>query len=237
MKTVSELTEAMAAPYSGKTLTVRKGGGKEFTYIPWTAMVRHLTEVFDWDGWGGRNAGVHYDPTSKAYVVAIDLEIYVWDVRANAVRTIPRPGIGVEMVKYDGADSHDAAKGARSDGLVNAGRNLGDAFGLALTPERDATNNGTVQGSAVVTRNGNQSSDEPPTEGQVNTLRKCKVPEDLIRVSTKQQAGTFFDCIFADKKTGAYKFGRKFSNEEALVRAFGQDAVDAALAGAEELPF
>lgn len=212
MKTVQELGAAMAARYEGPVAKVRKGT-QERTYIPWPAMVRHLNSIFDWDGWGARTVSVV--PSGDTYTVAIDLEVYVWDERANAIRTIPRPGVSGTLVR--GEDASDAAGGARSLALVNGARSLGDAFGLYLTPDKSeapAASNGHSNGHQ-------QANGEPATEGQVRTLRKCKVPEDLIRTATKSQAGGFFDRIFPDKDTGAYKYGRKFSNEEAIEAAFG----------------
>lgn len=209
MRTVGEITARIQDRYNGKTLEVQKGS-KKFTYIPWTAMCDQLDAVFGWDGWSAEvvAGGIHYDPADKAYVVAVNLEVYVYDGEIGQVRTIKRPGIGVDFVKYSGGDSHDAAKGARSDALVVAARTLGDLFGRFLSAKDDV--------------NGSGGSEEPASDKQKDTLRRCKVPEQLVRTATKAQASAFFDRIFEDKKNGGYKFGRKFSTEEAIAAVWGE---------------
>jgi hypothetical protein len=213
LRTSAQIADRIRENYNGTTKEVQKGS-KKFTYIPWTAMCDQLDDVFGWDGWSAEvvPGGIHYDPHDKAYAVAINLEVYVWDDFTQTVRTIKRPGIGVDFVKYDGGDSHDAAKGARSDGLVVAARSLGNLFGRFLSAKDDG--------------NGSGSSEEA-SDAQKQTLRKCHVPENIVRAATKAQASGFFDRIFADKKTGAYKFGRKFTNEEAIAAVWGESAVEA----------
>jgi len=215
VKTVQELESAMSSRYAGPTAVIRKGS-QERTYIPWPAMIRHLDSVFGWDGWGARIVSVVAN--GDTYTVALDFEVYAFDERTNTIRTIPRPGVSGTLVR--GEDGSDAAGGARSLALVNGARSLGDAFGLYLTPDR----------SEVAPSNGHTpplATGEAASEAQVMTLRKCRVPENLIRTATKVQAGAFFDHIFPDKKTGAYKHGRKFTNEEALQAAFGVELVPA----------
>lgn len=215
MKTVSELKGAMAARYDGPVNVVRKGSS-ERTYIPWTAMVRHLNDTFDWDGWGARVTAVV--PNDDTYTVALDFEVYVWDERANQVRTIPRPGVSGTLVRGD--DASDAAGGARSLALVNGARCLGDAFGLYLTPDKSVEH--------VASSNGHATQDEPQaSEPQKETLRRCKVPERFVRDATKAQASGFLDRIFPDKQTGAYKYGRKFSNDEAIKEVWGGPVLEA----------
>ena len=223
MRKLSELDPVMLEKYTGNTAVVNKGGGDR-TYIPWTSMARELDVVFGWDGWSTRNipGSTVYDQEHQSWVTAVDLEITFYDDTIGQVRTIVRAGMGGERVKANSA-SEDAAKSGRSDAFVVAARNLGDRFGLYLTPERGsapaASGNGHAQQQA--------GSDEGPSDAQLGLLRKCKVPEDLIRSATRDQAGTFFNCIFPDKKTGEFKFGRKYTNDEALIKAFGQEAVNA----------
>jgi hypothetical protein len=224
LHTVSEIAARITEQYDGQTKDVKKGP-KTFTYIPWTAMCDQLDNVFGWDGWSAEvvSGGIHYASDDKAYAVAVNLEVYVWDEEHQIIRTIKRPGIGVDFVKYDGGDSHDAAKGARSDGLVVAARTLGNLFGRFLSAKETTTGSsgGTTQAR---TSRGQQSGGDTVTAGQRQWLEKYNVPQNVIANLQDGQASALLDRFF--NKDG--KYGKRYTTAEALDEVLGIKATASA---------
>jgi hypothetical protein len=225
LKTAAQITARIQERYNGLTKEVKKGP-KTFTYIPWTAMCDQLDDVFGWDGWSAEivSGGIHYAADDKAYAVAVNLEVYVWDEEHQTQRTIKRPGIGVDFVKYDGGDSHDAAKGARSDALVVAARTLGDLFGRFLSAKETATGSSSTASSSSRTSRGQSSGGDTVTAGQRQWLEKYNVPQDVIANLQDGQASALLDRFF--NKDG--KYGKRYTTAEALDEVLGIKATASA---------
>jgi hypothetical protein len=214
MLTVNEFKELNRGRYDGLTKEVRKGGGNVFTYIPWWAMCDQLDRVLGEDGWSAEvvAGGIHYDPADRAYAVAVNLEIYLWDEDHHILRTIKRPGIGVEAIKYEGVDGHDAAKGARSDALVVAARTLGDLFGRFLSNRE----NGRTETPGEHRAGGTQEASA--TEKQIKWLTDLGATPGVLAGLTRSQAGAILDRV--SNKNG--KFGRRYPVQEACAEVLGE---------------
>jgi hypothetical protein len=222
LHTVDEISAHISEQYNGQTKEVKKGP-KTFTYIPWTAMCDQLDSVFGWDGWSAEivPGSIHYAADDKAYVVAVNLEVYVFDSELGIVRTIKRPGVGVDFVKYDGGDSHDAAKGARSDALVVAGRTLGDLFGRFLSAKE--TSSGSSTSGSSKPRSSKSDEDGEPSANQKQWLTKYNVPQDVQANLTFSQASAILDRLFNKDN----KFGHRYSADEAIREVLGVEPVAA----------
>jgi len=135
--TVAEVTKKLAdkgfaEPYVTK---VEKGQGRVFDVIEWFKVIGMLTEVFGPFGFDVRIVGSSSDSRLGIYTKDIEITGRAWDEDEGIVVSLVRSGTGVGIVQGnpEQAERHDmAAHGAKSDGITNASKSLGNGFGLYL---------------------------------------------------------------------------------------------------------
>lgn len=137
MKTLAQITEALAQPYDG--LTYEKNG---FTYIPWNLATKEANEVFGIDGY---NVDLIYvKQTGAGFEAKVRVTVYT-----EEGVTFYREGVGYNELTGDNGRAFDTSvKGAASDGLNRALKLFGPRFGLNLYDKGDSPTQQTEQRQA-----------------------------------------------------------------------------------------
>jgi hypothetical protein len=188
-KSVSEVAPVLASKYDGPTYEREGAGGKKFTYIPWTASIKALDEVFGPFGWSMTQPSVVC--AEGQWTVSVGVTVYVQDDETGAVIEKTVGGVGSAPARDD-----NSAKSALSDALSKAVKLLGNRFGFFLSEKGGAPTTTNYKAEVKVTG----SLGARPSPKQLGVLTKAGYSEEQVAAMPFKDWKACIDAIFAKEE-------------------------------------
>lgn len=130
--------DLLAEPLSSDLIGERETrDGRTVQYLEGWAAIHQANRIFGFDAWGAELVdGVSYHPLrliDDASGEQLATGMYTATVRVNVRGCLPRTDVGCAFVRHDTPEEHETAcKGAVTDAMKRALRQLGDQFGNRL---------------------------------------------------------------------------------------------------------
>jgi hypothetical protein len=189
-KNASEVAARLAEPYDGTIEQREGGGGRMFSYVPWTETYRRLNDIFGPLCWNTTAPHSYY--ANGTYNVEFGLSATVRDEDGTLItKTVPAQGQAVAR----GENDDNALKSAQSDALSRGAKLFGNAFGFHLYEQKAPKQNHTT--TSRPTGTGFQ-----PSTKQLGVLHKLGYTDDQIAEMPSQVWKQKIDEFFATRQAG-----------------------------------